>query len=300
MPAPDPRERGLDPAHILSVASQAIRGGHGHASRAVTSPGGIRVCLSSRFAAGDAATALTRVGYQVARIDGTAHRDLLVTGWNADRLEARLTAMRAVQHRLNENPASTADAVIERFRRLPPRSADHPETSVLADARAQLQSWVAACSGIHAPRNPAIVPADTGNALRLRLAQSLEAAIDNLVERHLRVASHALRMFVSLRPDATDEQAKQAAIRRASVIFHLNPSPAQDTPAPHQRPAQPPGPGSRSGRPAPDGRADGGAAQQAASGFPYPVRGAGTDARAVPAARPAGGHFPASRPGHRR
>src|ERR1039457_4700218 len=113
MATPDLREQGLDPAHILSVPSQAIRSGHGHASRAVTTPDGLRVYLSSRLAAGDAAPALTRVGYQVARINGTGHRDLLVTGWSSDGLESRLTAMRAVLHRLDGNPGSTADAVIE-------------------------------------------------------------------------------------------------------------------------------------------------------------------------------------------
>ncbi len=300
MTRPDLSERGLDPAHILSVASQAIRGGHGHASRALSTPGGLRLCLSSRLAAGDAAPALIRVGFQAARIDGTGHRDLLVTGWSADRLESRLTAMRAVLRRLDANPGSTADAVIERVRRLPARSADDPETSLLADARTHLQAWVGACSGIHAPRNPAVMPADTGNALRLRLAQTLETAIDDLVGRHLRVTGHALRMFVSLRPHATDEQAKQAAIRRAGILFHLSTSPAQDSPVPDQRPARPPRSGSRSPRPAPDGRADGGPARQAASGFPHPIAGAGSDASAVPAARPAGGHFPASRPGPRR
>jgi hypothetical protein len=85
-------------------------------------------------------------------------------------------------------------------------------------------------------------------------------AIDDLVERHLRVAGHALRMFVSLRPHATDEQAKQSAIRRAGVVFHLNTSPAQDSPVPGQRPARPPEPGSRSPRLAPGGQAEGGPA----------------------------------------
>ena len=197
MTAPELRQRGLDPAHILSVASQAIRDSHGLAFRAVTAPGGLRVHLSSRRAAGDAVQALGRVGYQVAQVEGSGHRDLLVTGWSANGLESRLAALRAVAQRLAEDPDSTAAAVIERARRLPARSAAHPETSVLADTRTQLQAWVGACSGIHAPRNPVIVPADTGNALRLRLAQALEAAIDDLVERHLQVAGHALSLFQS-------------------------------------------------------------------------------------------------------
>jgi len=296
MATPDLRERGLDPAHILSVASQAIGSGHGHASRATATPGGLRVYLSSRLAADGAAPALTRVGYQVARINGTGHRDLLVTGWSSDGLESRLTAMRAVLHRLDGNPGSTADAVIERVRRLPA----HPETRVLADARTQLQAWVSACSGIHAPRNPAIMPADTGNALRLGLAHTLENAIDDLVERHLRVAGHALPLFLSLRQHTTEAQAKEAAIRRAGIIFHLNATPPGAA-APVQHPAQPPGPGAPSpGHQTGTPRPPGGPARQASSGFPSPLPGAVPGTGAVPAGRPAGGRFPASRPGYRR
>lgn len=143
-------------------------------------------------------------------------------------------------------------------------------------------------------RNPAVKPADTGNTLRLRLAQTLEMAIDDLVERHLRVAGHALRMFVSLRPHATDEQAKQSAIRRAGVVFHLNTSPAQDSPVPGQRPARPPEPGSRSPRLAPGGRAEGGPARQAAaaSSTRSPARSA-TRAQSRLPARPEGTSPPA-------
>src|ERR1035438_1605419 len=95
MAAPDPRERGLDPAHILSVTNQATSGGRGRAGRAVAAHGSVRVCLPSRRAAGDVSAALTRVGYQVARIDGTGHRDLLVTGWKPARLEPRPGPSRA-------------------------------------------------------------------------------------------------------------------------------------------------------------------------------------------------------------
>ena len=281
-----PADRGLDPAHILSVASQAIRGGHGHASRAVTSPGGSG-CASHRGSLLATPLALIRVGYQVARIDGTAHRDLLVSGWNADRLEARLTAMRAVQHRLNESPASTADAVIERVRRLPPRSADHPETTCCANATASSQSSVAACSGIHASRNPAIVPAGTGNALRSSSPSPWRPR--STTSSSATCGSPATRCVCSFPCARMRPTSKPSRPRSAGPAAHLPPEPVPGSG--HPRPAPAPRPAARARialhRPAPDGRADGGAAQQAASGFPYPVRGAGTDARAVPAARPA-------------
>ena len=76
-------------------------------------------------------------------------------------------------------------------------------------------------SGIHAPHDPAVFPADRGNALRLRAARALETAIDDLVERHLRVAGHALPLYQSLRLRTTEDQAKDTAIRRASVMYHL-------------------------------------------------------------------------------
>jgi hypothetical protein len=101
-------------------------------------------------------------------------------------------------------------------------------------------------------------------------------------------------MFVSLRPHATDEQAKQSAIRRAGVVFHLNTSPAQDSPVPGQRPARPPEPGSRSPRLAPGGRAEGGPARQAAaaSSTRSPARSA-TRAQSRLPARPEGTSPPA-------
>ena len=299
MTTPDLRERGLDPAHILSVASQAIRSGHGYASRAVATPDGLRVYMSSRLAAHDTACALVRVGYEVARIEGTGHRDLLVAGWSTGALEARLTAMRAMGELLDAEPGRTADALIERVRWLTGRSADYTQSSLLADARTRLRAWVDDCSGIHAPRNPAIVPADTGNALRLGLTQTLETTIDDLAERQLRVAGHALPLFLSLREHTPEEQAKEAAIRRASILFHLNPA-RPGSSAPVQRSAEPSGPGPRSAGQGPGSAAPGRPARQAASDFPSRIPGAGTAMHADPAARPAGGAFPARRPGPRR
>ncbi len=302
MAAPDPRERGLDPAHILSVTNHATSGGRGHAGRAVAAHGSVRISLPSRRAASDAGVALTRVGYQVARIDGTGHRDVLVTGWSAAGLESRLAAMRAVLHQLDASPAVTAAAVVERVRRLPAGSPAQPDTSVLAEARAQLRAWVSGRSGIHAPHDPAIVPADRGNALRLRVAWTLEAAIDDLVERHLRVAGHALPLFDSLRQHTTDDRAAKTAIRRAGITFHLGASPAQDSSALLQRASRSPGTGPRSSAADTGGGAPAGPAQLAASGFPRPVTDAvrAADAPAVPSAGPGGRHFPASRPGPRR
>jgi hypothetical protein len=270
MATADLRERGLDPAHILSVTSQVITS-KGQAGLAIATPDGVRICFRSRPAASKAFTALTRVGYQVSHADGSHRRNLLVTGWNAQALDSRLEAMRGVLGQLSDNPAATADALIERFRNLTPGSRVRRNTTLLTQAHAQLRDWVTSRSGVHAPHDPAIIPADVGNALRLRAARALESTIDDLAERHLRIAAHALPLYQSLRLYTTEGQAKDTAIRRASVTYHL-PTNARPTAAPGPRTARPPGPEPRSpGPPAGDGLA-GTAARKAASGFPsWPI-----------------------------
>jgi hypothetical protein len=265
MTTPNLPERGLDPAHILSITSRTIPG-QGRAGLAVATDDGVRICLRSRQAAGKAAAALTRVGYQVTRIDGSRRRDLLVTGWSAEALETRLEAMRAVFSQLSASSSTTASIVIEQFRNLPPGSPARTTSRLIAAAHAELRGWVNDHSGIHAPHDPAIVPADVGNGLRLRAVRALESAIDDLTERQLRVAAHALPLYQSLRLHTTEDQAKATAIRRASVMYHL--PTGQDSRAPGARPAYPPGPEPRSpGPPFGDGVA-GTATGQAASGFP--------------------------------
>jgi hypothetical protein len=160
--------------------------------------------------------------------------------------------------------------VIEQFRSLPPGSPARRDSSLLAKAGAELRAWVADRSGVHAPHDPAIIPADTGNALRLRATRALESAIDDLVERHLRVAAHDLPLYQSLRLHTTEGQAKDTAIRRASVTYHLPTTESAAAPGP--RTARPPGPEPQApGPPAGDGLA-GTPARQAASSFPgWPI-----------------------------
>jgi len=262
----DPRQRGLDPAHILSVTSQAIPG-RGPAGLAVTTSEGVRICFRSRQAAGRATAALARLGYQARPIDGSHRRDVLVTGWNAEALEARLEAMRTVLCQLSASPSVTARIVIERFRTLPPGSPARRDSSLLTKAHAELRSWVADHSGIHAPHDRAIIPADVGNALRLRAARALENAIDDLTERHLRIAAHALPLYQSLRLRTTEDQAKDTAIRRASVMYHLPPT-AQGSPAPGAGPVRPAAPEPQSPEPPFGDGLAGTATRQAASGIP--------------------------------
>jgi hypothetical protein len=227
MTVPDPYPAGLDPAHILAICAPATGGRPG---LAVGTCDGLCVCLPSRRAARSASAALARVGYQVASDFGPRGRDVTITGWNPAGLESRLNAMRAVLHQLAEHPSLTARAVIERFRSLP-GTAQSPRTGlgILDEARADLRSWVSARSGVHAPRPPAVVPPDVGIALRLGTVGVLEQAIDDLVERHLRVAGHALALFSSLREQMDLCRAEDVAIRWASITFHLSGTDAQDS-----------------------------------------------------------------------
>src|SRR5258708_13546017 len=175
--------------------------------------------------------------------------------------------MRGGLYQLNESQAVTAVAVIERFRRRPAASPARPGTSLLAEARAQLVAWVSARSGVHAPHNPAILPADVGNALRLRAAWALDNAIDDLIERHLRVAGHALPLFQSLRLRIPEDRARDIAIRWASVTCHLSASAGHDTSVSGRRPAHSRGPGWRSSGPAPGGGAAAAPARQDVPAF---------------------------------
>lgn len=223
----DPYPAGLDPAHIVAICAHATGGRPG---LAVGTRDGMCVCLPSRRSARSARAALGRVGYRVTDDSGPRGRDLVVTGWNAAGLESRLNAMRVVLHQLAENPSPTARAVIERFRSLP-GTAQLPRSGlgVLDEARAGLRSWVSARSGIHAPRPPAVLPADVGVALQLGTTGVLEQAIDDLIERHLRVAGHALALFCSLREQMDVGRAQEVAIRWAGITFHLGGTSAQDS-----------------------------------------------------------------------
>jgi hypothetical protein len=300
MATPDPGTAGLDPVHILAICTEAAGGGSERPVYTVAAPGRVRVCMASRRAAKVGCAALARVGYQVdtAGSGRRSGRDVLVTGWSADGLESRLAAMRGVLHRLAGSPTVTARAVIERFRSLPgePTSLnDGPD--LLDQARAHLRAWVAARSGIHAPRNPAVLPADTGNVLRLRAVRVLEQAIDDLIERHLRVAGHALGLFSSLRLQMNGASAKQVAIRRAGIAFHLSSSTARDTSS-LLHAGQMPGPDAPPGPPAAQySRA--GSGQRALRDLPAAASGAGgTASPAGPApSRPGGRSFPGGRPG---
>jgi hypothetical protein len=295
----DPYPAGLDPAHILAICDHATSGRPG---LAVGTRDGMCICLPSRRAARSARAALTRVGYHLTADSGPHGRDLVVTGWNPAGLEARLNAMRAVLHQLAENPSLTARAVIERFRSLP-SAAQLPRSGlgVLDEARAGLRSSVFARSGIHAPRPPAVLPPDVGVALPLGTAGVLEQAIDDLIERHLRVARHALALFCALREQMDIGRAQDTAIRWAGITFQLGGTDAQDSTPLLQGALRSPGADATPAR-RPGGRPRSGPVTWADVQFPSTYSRARTASQvptATPPAHPGRSHSRPNRPGLR-
>jgi hypothetical protein len=298
MMTPDSGGRGLDPAHIIGVCwSPAGVPGHYQHTQAVRTTGGFRVTVPSRRGANEAAAALTRVGYLVTRSPGERPgRGLLVTGWSPAGLESRLAAMRAVVHQLAGSPSVTAQAVIEAFRGQP--AASPAPWQILQHADRRLHAWAYARTGPSVPHDSAVVPGDVRNALRLRVAWQLEQTVDDLIDRHLRVARHALALFIPLSQALDGSDAQQTAIRQAGITFHLPGDVAQNTSALLQGPPTVSGPASAPSRPPSRPRPAPG--QLAAREFPARPLTTGT-AFSVPepTASPGGRHFPAARPGRR-
>jgi len=289
MNTPDPRLHGLDSAHILGIINQATGSPRGNAARAAVGANGVRVRLLSSSAAREAASALRRIGYQVIRTNRPRDRGVLVTGWSAGALEARLDIMRVVIHQLSISPSVTASAAISRARASSPAP---PDDALLAETGARLRAWVAARSGIHAPIDP-VLPSDRGIALRLRQTWRLENAIEDLMAVHLRMARDALAVFRSLRPYTSDSQAQETAVEQIGRSPYLDSAwSGRGTVGRSAVPGAPAAP--RANRPAPSGPA-----HLAARGFPQSIHTAVSSTS--PARRhPGGRHFPAGHPGPRR
>lgn len=299
MTTSDPRQRGLEPAHVLGVVNEVAGGAPKDAARAVAIAGCLRVHVASRRHAERATTALKAVGYQTARIKGGGRREVLVTGWNPAALESRLSAMRSILQQLDASRMVTAAFAIDRVRDHPARLPVPTDAAVLAEASEDLRGWVTACTGIRAPHDPTVLPDDLGTALRLRAVRSLETTIDDSIERHLRIAKHALTLFGALRLHATDDRAQEAAIRRADATARLNGSPPRNPSVRRPGDGRPPGP--RPGPPFPRPNAvdaaSPGPGRLVGRDFPRSIQDAisSASANSERSARAGGRHFPAAR-----
>ena len=233
MPNRDQHPSGLDPSHIRCVCASA-RPARDRQGTALLTGGrdGIHVYLPARVGARNAHAALSVVGYGVVRTtDDSQGRHLLVRGWSAEALEARLIAMSSVLEQLAANPGSTATSALDRLGTLPaaalPDRAGQRQLS--RQAAVQLLRWIFATSGIHAPHDPLARPADAGCALRLSAAWRLEEAIEELAARQVRVAANAFVLYPALRREMGHDSARDTAVRQASVVFHLSSRVVQDT-----------------------------------------------------------------------
>jgi hypothetical protein len=150
---------------------------------------------------------------------------------------------------------------------------------------------------------PVVHPPDVGIALRLGTASVLEQAIDDLIERHLRVAGHALALFCSLREQMDVGRAQDTAIRWAGITFHLGGTADQDSTPLLQDALRSPGADAAPAR-RPGGRQRSGPVAWADAQFPSTGSRASTASQArtaaSPPARPSGSHPRSSRPGLRR
>jgi hypothetical protein len=273
-----------------------------------------RVYLPNRSAAHAAHAALRRVGYQASRATGGIRgRDLIVAGWSAEGLESRLTAQRAVLQKLAAEPAATAIAALDQLDRLP--AAALPglagQRQLIVQAGQQLRAWISGTSGIHAPRDPRARPTEPGSALRLHASRRAEEAIDNLAVRHLQVAEVAVAFYPALRQRMGHDTARDSAVRRAGMAFHLSPQQlGQDLtpllrnadrapgPAAAQSASQPPDTSPKT-RPGTESRPWLRTAQEfPAAGMPISPTSRPPSTRG--ATRPRGRNFPSGRPGRRR
>jgi hypothetical protein len=311
MTTPDPLERGLDPAHVLTLISRAAQDQPRQVALAVAAPDGLRVCFRSGRAATNACAALSKVGYQVTRLDGSGHRNLLVTGWSPEGLESRLGAMRTVLQRLSGEPGATAAAALDPLGRIPAAALPgrDGQRRLIRQASNRLRTWISATSGIHAPYDPGAWPADLGCALRLGATRRAEKLIDDLAVRHLKVTALAVTLYPSLREQMTHDVARNTAVRRAEVAFHLSGQLGQDltpllrnadrSPRPASSPSSAPAATSARARAGAGSRPSFRSSQE----FPATDRPVSPTSRPPStrgATRPRGRPFPSSNPGRRR
>lgn len=239
-----------DPVHIWAVCSAAAQAAGQHGTALLASrrfP--VRIVMPGRPAARTAVTALRAVGYEVDRLAAAGRgRELIVHRWSAERLEARLTAMRSVIERLTADPGATAAALLDRLAQAPaapPGSESHLELARLV-AR-ELDAWVAGACGQLVTVDPRAWPSDRYCALRLGAVEDASEAVIDLSVRHLQITEHALATYSELRATASHADAREIALRQARIAFPLSSPPAH---AARPHPGQDGGPEPDPGTPA--------------------------------------------------
>lgn len=242
MTTPEGYPAGVDPVHVRAICMAAVPGTHREGIVVLADQSdGVRVYLTRRAEATAARAALHRVGYDADRTEGGwLSGAVIITGWSADRLEARLQAMRTVARRLAAEPSSTAAGILDQLSQQPkqPPSTASMQEQVLA-ARQRLREWITNTSGIHARCDPRARPADTGTALRLSACRQAETAIDLLAAQHLQVAVHAVALYPELLAQMSHHSASELAIYRAEIAVCGSPRSTRRPTAPPWHATQP-------------------------------------------------------------
>ncbi len=244
MTAADPNPVGLDPAHILAICT-----------RATGSDAGIQVTANCGRDPVEPLVQACGLDRSHCPWPGRLHRRPRqcrpsYSGPDRHRLErwpAGLTADRPAHGDASpgRQPAGDRDRRRPRFRRAAGRGGHvGGGRDVLDETRQKLRDWVDARAGICPPAPPAEFPPTPRSPGGSALRRSCEEVISDLIDRHVRVAEHAVDLFASLRHQMNGGRAERTAVRRAGIFFHLSSdsiaqdsTPLMNRPAPRARPS---------------------------------------------------------------
>jgi hypothetical protein len=193
-----------------------------------------RLEFATRSAASAVSGALSRVGYDTVWPADTGHGlHVIVRGWSADRLDARLDALRDVLLELAGDPSALASATLDKLATTPRHllpGADGQER-VLRSAAEELVDWISETAGVPALHDSQAPLADGVCAVQLNAARQLEMSINGQGARALAVAQRAVRLYTDLRGQMSHVSARDAATRQAGIAFGLrDPASAARTP----------------------------------------------------------------------
>jgi len=254
-----PAAAGVDPRHVWLVCTAAA---HAVAAGTIADvmpgrDGPARVYLPDRDTARAAEEALAAAGYEARRPAGPGSgRDLVVHGWSARLLDARLAALAEARAVLRSAPAATAMHVLRQVGHLAPSAL--PDAAgqqwLVGQAGQQQRDWARRTCGPAAPADdPAARPGHPALALRLSAVRDAEKAVSAMTDLHLRIASLALARYPVLMSGRGPEPARATAVRQAAGTIGVRlPPPRSGTgPAPGQTP---PWAAARQGRESPGAR----------------------------------------------
>jgi hypothetical protein len=213
-----------DLVHVWAVCLTAAQaaGQHGDATIAGRRfP--VRIVMPGRPAAQAAITALSRAGYAADRVATPSRgQELVIHGWSAERLDARLAAMRSVIRTLAADPGITAAGVLEEIAEVPATWVPDTRAAVIRQADRGLHDWIGKACGHLGGLDVNAWPSDPGCAQAMTAIHDALDAITDLSVRHVQIAEHALGAYAELRAASSHADARDAALRQARTALPLS------------------------------------------------------------------------------